>query len=205
MYGDLIFSGHDIHRVSKRTCYLWLAITWHPWTDFDIFLQKSKGTLLYTTSNNLCFCTIWQNGETRKFHFHSNAVLVHCQNSSSRCLISSIFLTHTPAALWLPKSCHQCAQFGTVGGIVQEKESREHCSSWTVLYTQCTSVLSSGFPLLQGNSKALDRWGGKMKHHLIFYFLKNTSAKNYHNRVMYVKIIASQRWDFFETQCTCFC
>jgi len=25
--------------------------------------------------------------------FHSNAVLVHCQNSTSRCLMSSIFLT----------------------------------------------------------------------------------------------------------------
>jgi len=32
-------------------------------------------TLYYTTSNNLCFCTTWQNGETRKFcFFHSNAV-----------------------------------------------------------------------------------------------------------------------------------
>jgi len=32
-----------------------------------------------------CFCTTWQNGETRKLHFHSNAVnlLVHCLNSTS--------------------------------------------------------------------------------------------------------------------------
>ena len=27
------------------------------------------------------------------------------------------------------------------------------------------------------------------------------SAKNYRNHVVYVKIIASQRWDVFETQC----
>jgi len=38
------------------------------------------------TSNNLCFCTTWQNGETQKSHFHSNAVSVHCLNSTS-CLI----------------------------------------------------------------------------------------------------------------------
>jgi len=25
--------------------------------------------LEYATSNNLCFCTTWQNGETRKSHF----------------------------------------------------------------------------------------------------------------------------------------
>jgi len=39
-------------------------------------------------------------------------------------------------------------------------------------------------------------------HHQISYFLSNTSAKNYNNQVVYVKIIASQRWDAFETQCT---
>jgi len=157
---------------------------------------RNQKTLYCATSNNLCFCTIWQNGETRKLHFHSSAVLLQCQNSSSRCLISSIFFTHTHAALWLSKSCNQCAQYRTVGGMVQEKESREHCSSWTVLHAQCTSVLSSGFPLLQGNAKTLDRWGGKTKHHLIFYFLRNTSAKNYHNRIVYVNI-ASQRLNVF--------
>jgi len=55
-----------------------------------VSIQK---TLYYATSNNLCFCTIWQNGngETRKLHFfHSHAVLVHCLNSIS-CLVSSIY------------------------------------------------------------------------------------------------------------------
>jgi len=36
-------------------------------------------------------------------------------------------------------------------------------------------------------------------HSLISYFLSNTSAKNYRNRIMCVKIIASQTWDIFET------
>jgi len=53
------------------------------------------------------------------------------------------------------------------------------------------------FPLSKGNAEALDRWGGKTKHHLISYFLSNTSAKNYRNRIVCVKIIASQRWDVF--------
>ena len=39
-------------------------------------------------------------------------------------------------------------------------------------------------------------------HRLICYFLSNTSAKNYRNRIMYVRIVASQRWYVFETQCT---
>ena len=55
----------------------------------------------------------------------------------------------------------------------------------------------SAFPVLQGSAEQLGRWGGKAKHCLISYFLSNTSAKNYRNRVMYVKIIASQRWGVF--------
>jgi len=47
--------------------------------------------------------------------------------------------------------------WGLLGGMVQEKGSRELCSSWTVLHAQCSSVLSSGFPLSQGNAAALDR------------------------------------------------
>jgi len=53
------------------------------------------------------------------------------------------------------------------------------------------------FPISQGNAEALDRWGGKTKHHMILYFPGNISAKNYHNRIVYVKIIARRRWDVF--------
>jgi len=84
-----------------------------------------------------------------------------------------------------------------LGGMVQEKRSREHLSSWTVLHSQCTSALSSGFHLSQGNAKALDSWGEETKHRLISHFLSNTSAKNYHDQIVNVKIIASQRWDVF--------
>jgi len=111
-------------------------------------------------------------------------------------LIQSFWLTtHTHAVLWLPKSCNQCVQLGAVGGVVQEKGSRERCRSWTVLHAQCTSTLSCGFPLSQGNAKALDGWCAKTKHRLISCFLINSSAKNYRNRIVYIKIIGR-----FETQ-----
>jgi len=58
-------------------------------------------------------------------------------------------------------------------------------------------VQSSGFPILQGNAEALDRWGEKTKHHLISYFLSNTSTKKYHDQIIEVKIIARQRRDVF--------
>jgi len=48
------------------------------------------------------------------------------------------------------------------------------------------------------NAEALERQVGKES---IVWFLGNTSVKNYRNRMVYVKIIASQRWDVFETQC----
>ena len=42
----------------------------------------------------------------------------------------------------------------------------------------------------------------KIKYVLIAYFLSNILAKNCCNRMVYVKIIASQRWDVsFETEC----
>jgi len=40
-------------------------------------------------------------------------------------------------------------------------------------------------------------------HLLISYFLSNTSAKNYRNRIVYVKVIASQRWDVFKHSTVC--
>ena len=58
-----------------------------------------------------------------------------------------------------------------------------------------------GFLFRKGNAEALDRLGGKAKHHLIAHFLSNTSAQNYRNRIVCVKIIASRKWDVFETQC----
>jgi len=48
-----------------------------------------------------------------------------------------------------------------------------------------------------GTAEALVRWGGKVKYILIAYLLGNICTKNYRNRTVYIKIIASQRWDVF--------
>ena len=53
----------------------------------------------------------------------------------------------------------------------------------------------SRFPVSPGSAEALV--GGKIKHVLIAYLLRNIFAKNGCNRTVYVKIIASQRWDVF--------
>jgi len=65
---------------------------------------------------------------------------------------------------------------------------------------RCTVFWVSYFA--QGNAEALDRWGGKTKHRMISYFISNTSAKWYRNRIVYVKIIAQvEGGTFFETRC----
>jgi len=83
--------------------------------DFDIFFGRN---VTDKVSNQRSFtmppqitCASALRGKMGKHEsciFHSNAVLVHCLNSTS-CLISSMFLNHdSHAAVWLPKSCNQC-------------------------------------------------------------------------------------------------
>jgi len=43
------------------------------------------------------------------------------------------------------------------------------------------------------------RRGGKSKHRLLSYLVNNTSAKNYHSRIVFVKIIQVKGGAFFET------
>ena len=64
----------NIHRVSK-TSNVWLAITmthvdgfWYFWHKYYWYKVSNQKPLYYATSNNLCFCTTWQNGKTRKLH-----------------------------------------------------------------------------------------------------------------------------------------
>jgi len=59
----------------------------------------------------------------------------------------------------------------------------------------------SDFPLSPGSAEALVSWGGKIKYLLSGDFLGNICSKICCNRTVYVNIIASQRWDVFETQC----
>ena len=161
------------------------------WTDFDIFGRNvtdkvSNQKTLYL-STNLCFCTTWQNWETRKLHFPSNAVLVHCLNSTS-CLISSIFLTHDSyAPVRLPKSCNafSCREYWGHGSGERKSIALQQLAF--VAHTMHQCAVSSGCPISQGNAEALDRWSGKTKHRLISYTFSVTLLSK-------IIIIGSRMW-----------
>ena len=108
--------------------------------------------------------------------------------------------THTHAAVWLPKSCNQCVQLRAVGGSWFRRKEVENAAGVGLCCTHNAPVRCLLGFLFRKVIKTLERWGEKTKHHLMSYFLSNTSAKNYRNRIVYVKIIASQSGTFFETQ-----
>ena len=145
------------HCVSKNVMHLWFAITlthvnafWYFFGRNVIDKVSNQKTLYYATSINVCFCTTVP-GKTGK---HENRIFSfkYCisalpEFNQSLLDFFSLFslTTHTHAAVWLPESCNQCVQLGAVGGIVQEKGSRERRSSWIVLHAEwmCTNALSS--------------------------------------------------------------
>jgi len=128
----------------------------------------------------LCQCIAWIQPTAWFLHFFDSRLILTTLYDS----LSHVINAFSPQGCW--------------GHGSGERKSRAlQQLSWTVLLAHCTSALSSGFPISHGNAEALERWGGKTKHRLISYFLSNTSAKNYHNQIVYVKSIASQRWDVF--------
>jgi len=125
----------------------------------------NQTTLYYTTSNNVCFYTPWQNGETWKSHFSRKCCISAVPEFNQ--LLDFFNLSDWRLILMLLHDFLNLAinmfSSGLLGGMAEEKQSRERCRSWTVLPAQCTIALSSGFPVSQGNAQALDRWGGKRK------------------------------------------
>jgi len=105
----------------------------------EMLLDKvsNQKTLYCATTNNVCFCTTWQNVETQKSHFFTQ-MLYWCtgriQPAAPWFLQSFWLTTHIHAAVWLPKFCNQCVQLGLLGSMVWEKGSRQSRSSWTVLH-----------------------------------------------------------------------
>jgi len=98
---------------------------------FDIFGGRnvthkvSNQTTLYcATSNNLCFCTIWQNGKTRKSHFSLKcciSALPQCNQSLLdffKLSDSRLTLTLLYDSLNLVINAFSSAM---LGGMVQEK------------------------------------------------------------------------------------
>jgi len=150
--------GMHVHTVSQKTSHVWFAITlthvnafWYFWQKCYTDKVSNQKALYCATSNNVCFCTTWQNGETRKSHFFTQ-MLYQCFARIQPVVpwfLQFFWLTsHTHAAVWLPKSCNQCVQLGAVGrSMVQEKGSRERssmqldCVACTMHVHQCAVFL----------------------------------------------------------------
>jgi len=133
----------EIFRQVSCTSRLWLAISLTQSRErVFIFFGRhvthkvgNQKTLYYVTSDKLCFCITWQNGETQKLHF-SLKCIARVQPVTTWFLQPFRLTTHKNAAVWLPKSCNQCVRLWTVGGMVHDKRSRERCRSWTMLHAQ---------------------------------------------------------------------
>jgi len=69
----------------------------------------------------------------------------------------------------------------------------QHLSEMTLFLNCC---------IFSGSAEALVRFGGKLQHLLIAWFLRNTCAKYYENPTMLSRVIAKNVGDvFFETHC----
>jgi len=144
-----------MYTVCQETSHLWFAITLIYVSAFWYFFGRNvtdkvnnQKTLYYTTPNNLCFFTTWKNGETRKSHFFTQ-MLYQCIARIQ--LVAPWFLQSFDSWLILTllydylNLVINMFSSGLLGNMVQEKGSRQHCSSRTVLHAQCmcTCALSS--------------------------------------------------------------
>jgi len=89
------------YTVSQKTSHLWLAITFTDVNRLLIILAQilpiKQGIKRHFTIPAQISCASVLSGkrETQKWHFSlAVGLLAHCQNSTSCCLISSVFLTH---------------------------------------------------------------------------------------------------------------
>ena len=89
------------YTVSQKTSHLWLAITLTHMDGFWYLFGKNvtdevgnQKTLYYATSSSLCFCTTWQNAETRKSHFTQLDCVTHTMH------LCAVFLKEKNCRLW---------------------------------------------------------------------------------------------------------
>jgi len=118
---------------------------------------------------------------------------VHCQNSTQLLLdLFNLFdlrliLTLLYDSLNLVTNAFSSAR--SFRGAWFRRKEVQSAVAVALCCIQNISALSSGFPLLQRNAEAVNRWGGKTKDRLISYFISNTSAENYRNRVVICKFV----------------
>jgi len=90
--------------------------------------------------------------------------------------------------------------YSSVSMSHESKRLKKSSSDW-LNYCIWVKMHFLCFPLLPDSADVQVIWGGTVKCLLIAYFISNISAKKYQNLFTYVKVIASQRWDVFETRC----
>ena len=122
-------------------------------TDFDVFGRNvtdkvsNQKTHYYATSNKLCFCTTWQNGETQKSHFSLKCCINELPEFNRLFDLFNLFGSRLTLTMLYDSLNLVINSFssGLLGGMIQGKGSRERRSSWTVLHAQCicTNALSS--------------------------------------------------------------
>jgi len=102
--------GQEYTLCLKKTSHFWLAITLRHRNGFWFFFGRNvtdevrnQKTYYYATSNNLCFCTTWQNGGTQNRIFSQMLYQCIAWIQSAVWLLQSFWLTtHTHDAVWLP-------------------------------------------------------------------------------------------------------
>ena len=94
---------------------------------------SNQKALYCATSNNVCFCTTLQNGETRKSHFFSLKCCISALPEFKQSLLDFFSLFDSRLIL-LYDSLNlvtNAFSLGLLGGMVQEKGSGQCRSSWT--------------------------------------------------------------------------
>jgi len=164
--------------MSQKRPTFGLLQLWHTWTDFDVFGRdvtdkvSNQKTLAMTPQIPCASALPCKTGNTKIAFFtlcisalpeFNQLLLVFCNLFDSQLILTLLYDSLNLAI--------NAFSFVLLGGMVslQEKGSRERCSSLTVLHAQSTSGLSSGFPLSQGNAEALDRSKQSTVWYLTFY------------------------------------
>jgi len=157
--------------------------------------------LCFPTSSIYCFSiTLWK----RKPQRQCTGALCVQHSPTAAALSTSFLLNHAPKRPELKAlttrfiELQQRAYESWVNKIEQIKQQ-------LVEFWQCTYTASEkcnfAIPFLPGSAAAQVIWSDIVKNLLIAYFVGSISAKTYQNLLTCVKIIASHRWDFFETRC----
>jgi len=124
-----------LKKVPRLACYNFNAREWI-WIFFGRNITDKVGnqkTLYYAISNNLCFCTTWQNAETRKSHTSLNCIVLYtqctCVLSSWKKKLSSAMCLIASNICWGSKISHYYCPLTFTPGLTKNNSHLLH-SDW---------------------------------------------------------------------------